>query len=181
MKPPWMSALLLMALAALTACRSTSPMSTPAPRVDLPRYMGDWYVIGSIPSPLEKDAFNPVENYALEDDGTIRTTFTFRKGGFDGKRKTLHARGFVRERGSNAIWGMQFLWPIKADYRIAWLAPDYTQVVVAREKRDYLWIMARTPTLPDEDYAQLTAFAGSLGYDPAKILKVPQQDAASRH
>lgn len=159
----------------LVACQSAPPMETPAPQVDLKRYMGDWHVIGVIPTRLEKDAYNAVETYRLDDDGSIETTFRFRKGGFDGKAKELHARGFVKDRVTNSIWGIQFIWPIKADYRIAWIADDYSQVVVAREKRDYLWIMARTPQIPDADYRERVAFAVGLGYDAAKIVKVPQK------
>jgi apolipoprotein D and lipocalin family protein len=155
-------------------------MPTPAPRIDIPRFMGDWYVIASIPTRLEKDAFDAIENYRLDDDGTIDTTFTFRKGAFDGKPRKLNARGFVKDDPSKSVWGMQFVWPIKADYRIAWIAPDYSQVVVARAKRDYVWIMARTPGIPAEDLAKLKSFAGSLGYDPAKILDVPQKPIGER-
>ncbi len=155
-------------------------MTLPTPQVDIPRYMGDWYVIGGIPSPLEKDAFNAIENYALDADGTIKTTFTYRKGGFDGKEKKIEARGFVKDDPSHAVWGMQFVWPIKADYRIAWISPDYDQVVVAREKRDYLWIMARSPAIPDADYARLSEFAVSLGYEASQIKRSPQEHEAAR-
>jgi len=174
--------LLMLVAAALTACRSTSPVTspTPTPQVDIPRYMGDWYVIGGIPTPLEKDAFNAIENYALEENGTIKTTFTYRKGAFDGKPKKIEARGFVKDDPSKSVWGMQFIWPIKSDYRIAWISPDYSQVVVAREKRDYLWIMARSPVIADADYAKLKEFAVSLGYDASQIKRSPQDGAPAR-
>ena len=84
-------------------------------------------------------------------------------------------RGFVREDGSNAVWGMQFIWPIKADYRIAYLDPGYTQTVIGREKRDYVWIMARTPQIPDSDYERILSFLAEQGYDVAQIRKVPQR------
>ena len=58
----------------------TSPNSMPVvDYVDLDRFMGDWYVIANIPTFLEKDAYNPLENYKLENDGTISTTFTLIK------------------------------------------------------------------------------------------------------
>jgi apolipoprotein D and lipocalin family protein len=156
-------------------------MPTPAPRIDIPRYMGDWFVIASIPTRLEKNAFDAIESYRLDDDGTIETTFTYRKGAFDGKPKKVTARGFVKDDDpSKSVWGMQFLWPIKADYRIAWISEDYSQVVVAREKRDYLWIMARTPTIPDADLARMKSFAASIGYDPARIEDVPQKPEGER-
>ena len=53
----------------------------------------------------------------------------------------------MREGTGNAVWGMRFVWPVKADYRIAWLDRDYTLTVVGREARDYVWIMARRPQI----------------------------------
>ena len=103
------------------------------------------------------------------------TTFTFREGGFEGKRMHYAPRGYVLDRASNAVWGMQFLWPVKADFRIAWLALDYSQVVVGREKRDYAWIMARRPQIPEADYQRMLGFLREQGYDTARLRKVPQR------
>ncbi|NND00565.1 MAG: lipocalin family protein, partial [Gammaproteobacteria bacterium] len=136
--------------------------------------MGDWYVIANIPTPLEKQAYNAIESYELESDGTIATTFTFRKGGFDGPLKTYHPRGFVRDQ-SNAVWGMQFIWPFKADYRIIYLDEDYSLTVIGRNKRDYLWVMAREPNIPGDRLNGLLEFAESRGYDISKVNRVPQQ------
>jgi apolipoprotein D and lipocalin family protein len=87
----------------------------------------------------------------------------------------MHPRGFVVDRATNSVWGMQFVWPIKADYRIAYLSGDYDQTVVAREARDYVWIMARSPSIGDADYRRLTDFVAAMGYDTAKLRKVPQR------
>ena len=142
--------------------------------VDLERFMGPLYVIANIPTFLEKDAYNAVETYSLNDDGTIATRFTFRKGGFDGDEKEYNPKGFVLDTESNALWGMRFVWPIKADYRIVYLDNDYTQTVIGRQERDFVWIMARTPTISDQDYDRLIEFVESLGYDISKIQRVPQ-------
>jgi apolipoprotein D and lipocalin family protein len=161
---------------ALAGCSSVSrpPVPTVA-HVDLERFMGDWYVIACIPTYIERDAWNAVESYRLEADGTIATTFTFRQGGFDGPGKRYTPRGFVVDRGSNAVWGMQFVWPIKADYRIAYLSADYGETIIAREERDYVWIMARSPSLSDDGYARLVERVAAMGYDTAKLRKVPQR------
>lgn len=162
--------------ALLGGCASNGlpPVAT-VPQVDLPRFMGDWYVIACIPTAIETQAYNAIESYRLDEDGSIDTTFTFYKGGFDGPKKEYNPRGFVIENSGNALWGMQFIWPIKADFRIAWLASDYSSTVIARNARDYVWIMARTPTISDEHYKELTTFVESLGYDLMKLRKVPQQ------
>jgi apolipoprotein D and lipocalin family protein len=169
-----MRTLLALAAAALAGCAAPAPMPT-VERVDLGRFMGDWYVIASIPTFLERGAHNAVESYRLDEDGTIATTFTFRAGSFDGAARRYNPRGFVLDPASNALWGMQFVWPVKSDYRIVYLAPDYSQTVIAREKRDYVWIMARTPAIAEADYQRLLAFVASLGYDPARVQKVPQR------
>lgn len=143
--------------------------------VDLERFMGAWYVIANIPTFLEKEAYNAVETYSLNDDGTIDTDFTFRKGGFDGKLKEYDPKGFVLDKESNARWGMRFVWPIKADYRIVYLNDDYTQTIIGRQARDYVWIMARTPEISDSDYDKLVTLVESLGYDISKLNRVPQR------
>jgi len=152
---------------------SLAPLKT-VQKVDLPRFMGDWYVIATIPTFIEKGAHNAVESYRIDEDGTIATTFTFRQGSFDGPVKTYTPRGFVRDTTSNAVWGMQFIWPFKAEYLIIYLNAEHTQTIIGRNKRDYVWIMARTPEIPDEDYTRLIADLAAWGYDISKIEKVPQ-------
>lgn len=144
-------------------------------QVDLERFMGDWYVIANIPTFLEKGAHNAVESYKLNDDGSISTTFVYRKNGFDGKEKRYNPKAFVTDKSSNAVWGMRFVWPVKADYRIVYLADDYSQTIIGRNKRDYVWLMARTPTIDDADYARLSKMIDEMGYDISKLRRVPQQ------
>lgn len=144
--------------------------------VDLPRFMGDWYIIASIPTFIEKEAYAGIESYALQPDGTVATTFKFRKGGFDGPEKRYTPTGFIIDTTTNATWGMRFIWPIKAEYLILDLAPDYSTTIIGRNKRDYLWIMARTPVLPEDQYAALVRKAAAFGYDTSLIRKVPQRE-----
>ena len=169
--------LLATAAAALVlgGCASKGPEMDTVSYVDLERFMGDWYVIANIPTFLEKGAHNAVESYELNKDGTIATTFVFRDGGFDGDEKQYNPKGFVLDKDTNARWGMRFVWPIKADYRIVYLDEEYAQTVIARQKRDFVWIMARTPTIPEEDYEKLIEFVASIGYDTDKIERVPQR------
>ena len=160
----------------LASCQTAPDQPLPAvAHVDLPRFMGDWYVIANIPTFIETGAHNAVESYKIDADGTIAVTFTFRDGAFDGKPKQYTPRGFVRDTQSNAIWGMQFIWPIKTDYRITYLAPDYSQTIISRKQRDYVWIMARTPSIPDSDYQRLANLVRDQGYDITRLQKVPQQ------
>jgi len=158
----------------LVGCAAKEPEMKTVDHVDVERFMGSWYVIANIPTFLEKKAFNAVETYRLNDDGTVATNFTFRKGSFDGKEKEYNPKAFIREDASNALWGMRFVWPIKADYRIVYLDESYSTTVVGRQKRDFVWIMSRTPAISDAKYDQLVSFVESIGYDTSKLKRVPQ-------
>ncbi len=166
---------LAVTLGALLGVCASDPPRPGGEQVDLDRFMGDWYVIASIPTPLEKDIYNAVETYERTGPTTIQTTFAFRKGSFDGERKEMNPVGYVRDDGSNALWGMQFIWPIKADYRIVYLDPDYSKTIIGRQKRDFVWIMTRKPVIPESEYEELVSVVESLGYDVAKLRKVPQR------
>lgn len=160
----------------LTGCHSAvlPPLKT-VEKVELPRFMGNWYVIAHIPTFAERSAFNAVESYAINSDGSIATTFTFRKGGFDGKVRRMTPTGFIIDRQSNAHWGMQFIWPFRADYRITYLTEDYGITVIARQKRDYVWVMARTPQIEEAQRLTVEAHLKDLGYDLTELRYVPQR------
>lgn len=170
------SFLLVISAAVLFAgCASKGPDMKTVDYVDIEKFMGRWYVIANIPTFLEKGAHNAVEAYSLNDDGTISTTFTFRDGGFDGKPKEYNPKGFIRDRDSNARWGMRFIWPIKSDYRIVYLDDDYSTTIIGRQARDFVWLMARTPEIPEAEYRNLVEFIGELGYDESQVQRVPQR------
>ncbi|MGL6224270.1 MAG: lipocalin family protein [Steroidobacteraceae bacterium] len=175
------TACLLPAVAWLAGC-SSAPTIPVAQDVDIDRFMGDWYVIANIPTRFEVGAHNAIESYTRDKDGSIATTFTYRDGGFHGPEKVMRPRGFVRPGTGNAVWDMQFVWPIKAEYLVAYVDPAYSQTIIARSALDYVWIMARTPTLTDAEFAQLERRVHDLGYDLSKLQKVPQHwGAAATH
>mgnify|MGYP001828908464 CR=1 FL=1 len=147
----------------------------PVDFVDIVRFMCDWYVIAHSPTWQAVGAHTAVETDDKSDDGTIATTFTFRDGGFDGDLKKYNPTGYIEDSKTNALWGMQFIWPIKADYRIVYLDDDYTKTVIGREARDYVWLMARNPELTDEEYEEIVEYIESIGYDISKLKRVPQQ------
>lgn len=91
------------------------------------------------------------------------------------KKKVYKPRGFITNTETNAEWGMQFLWPIKADYRIVYLDEDYQYTVIGRNNLDYVWIMARQPKISEKMMKELTQFVTSLGYDSSLLELAPHQ------
>lgn len=171
-----LSSLAGLAALALAACQTAprTPIQTEE-YVDLDRFMGDWYVIAHIPTSFEDDAYNAVESYERVAEHRIQTVFTFRAGGFDGERERMEPTGFVEDTTSNAVWGMRFIWPFKSDYRIVHVNDDYTYTIIGRQKRDYVWIMARQPSMPRAEYDRLVARVAGQGYDVDDLRRVPQR------
>ena len=173
--------LALMLGAGLAGCATNGPPSLEAldRPIELERFMGDWYVIGFIPIELpffsEADAHNGVESYRLADDGTIETTYTFREGAFDGPERRFTPKGWVHDERTNAEWRMQFVWPFKAAYLIAYLDADYRETIIGVPDRGNVWILSRTPDVSDADYGRLVDEAARLGYEPVEIHRVPQR------
>ncbi|BDU21663.1 lipocalin family protein [Dyella sp. GSA-30] len=157
------------------------PPIKPVEHVDLPRFMGDWYVIATIPTRFEKNAYNAVETYKAQPDGNIYTAFRFNNGSYEGPVKAIHSTAFVKAGSGNAVWGVQVFWPVKAQYIVAYLKEDYSQTIVARDARDYTWVMARTPTISQADYDALMVRVVQLGYSLQDVRKVPQQRPDAQH
>ena len=136
---------------------------TTVEKLEIERFMGDWYVLADIATPFDKDAYAPTEHYVLKPDGMVETTYRYQKGNASGdfKSRTMTARPNPE---LPSIWGMRLIWPFEADYRIAHIHPDYLTTIVARNKRDFVWLMARTPTIDQSAFDELLEKAQSLGY-----------------
>jgi apolipoprotein D and lipocalin family protein len=73
---------------------------------------------------------------------------------------------------------MRFLWPFQAEFLVTYVDGDYTQTIVGRNKRDYVWIMSRRPEIPAGEYDRLVRELASQGYDVAKLRRVPHRPPA---
>lgn len=171
----------VLSLALLNACANhrVPPLDAMDRKVDLERFMGDWYVIGFIPIDLpffsEEGAHNGVESYRLTDEGIIETTYTFRDGGFDLPERRFTPKGWVHDHETNAEWRMQFLWPFRSAYLIVYLDQEYQKTIIGVPDRSNVWIMSRDPQMGDAEYRRMLSHAAGLGYDVAKVKRVPQR------
>jgi len=159
----------------IQACSQTNhkPVDM-AKNVDIKRFMGDWYVIANIPTFIEVGAHNAIESYELNDDGSVATTFKFNQDAFDGELKVYEPTGFI-SKDNSSLWAMQFIWPFKAEYIIAYVSDDYQHTIIARSARDYVWIMSRTPVLSEITYQSLVKRCIDMGYLKSDIQRVPHK------
>src|ERR1700742_1421730 len=170
MMPPIRHLLALFLFTLTVGCASVKTPLKPVDHVDLPRYMGDWYVIANIPYFAEKGCFDSIESYALRPDGDIDNWFQCRKDSFEAplKRKAS-ALAVEDDKGTNAHWHVRFFKVISVKYLILDLDPDYQWAVVGHPSRNYGWVLARSKTLPDATYQSILSRLGEQGYDTAKF------------
>lgn len=153
----------------------------PVAKVDLDRYVGKWYEIARFPNRFQDQCSgNVTAQYAKRSDGEIDVINRCRKN--DGGMDEAIGRGRIADAITNArlkvrfapdwLGWIPFLW---ADYWIIELADDYTYAAVGEPSREYLWILSRTPTMPDSTYAAVVDRLTEQGFDTAKLVKTRQQ------
>lgn len=172
-----MKTILALTVLALAGC-STVPKHPPlrtVDHVDLNRFMGDWYVIGTIPWFVEKNNVGTMDIYKLRPDGKIDIRYAFHKKSLDAPQQKMKATANVVNTKTNAEWAVQFLWPFKAPFLVIDLTPDYKATTIGYPDRSLIWIMCREPVMSENDYAAALEKARSQGYDISRIVKVPQK------
>lgn len=168
---------LLASILALAAC-STAPKLPPlqtVKSVDLPRFMGAWYVIGTIPWVVEKNNVGTMDIYELRNDGKISIRYVFHKKSLEAPRREMRAVARVVDKKSNAEWAVRFIWPFEAPYLVIGLSGDYGRCVIGHPSRDLVWIMSRKPTMSESEFNETVRDLAKNGYDPKRIVRVPQK------
>ena len=150
--------------AALTGCGSTSDI--PAVRNFEPeRYMGTWYEIARLPQYFERDLDEVKAQYTLNDDGTVKVV---NSGVKNGEPKSITGKAKLKNPDAKPQTGelrVSFFWPFYSDYRVIELAPDYSYALVTAGSRDYLWVLARKPTMDKALLDGILNRAKALGFE----------------
>ncbi len=149
-------------------------------KVDLQRYMGDWYVIANIPNRIEKNCHDSIETYAMRPDGQIDNLFYCRDSSFNAPlEQRVNTVAMVDNKDTNAEWRVRFFRYVWVKYLIVDLDPEYQWSVIGHPSREYGWVLSRTKSLPPETYAQILDRLRGQGYDTSLFVKVPQRAPAT--
>ncbi len=172
----------LVAACVVGACANTTAQvdgETRAPfrlaTVDLPRYMGRWYIIANIPYWGERDFVATRAEWKLRDDGTIDDSFFGRKGSFTAQETTHEFTDTVVPGSGNAHWKVRLFFPVSVSQYTLYVDPEYRYTVLGYGDRSLGWIFARERTIPDATYRELLGKLAEQGYDVSKFRKVPQE------
>ena len=165
--------LLALMLSILASC-ARPPLKT-VPKLDLPRFMGDWYVFAHIPYSLEKGKVGTLDRYELRPDGRIQNSYLFRRGSLDAPLEEWKGVAWVHDKQSNAEWRVQFVWPFRVPFLVIDLDDDYQWAVIGYPSRKLAWVLSRKTSLDEKTYQGILQRMQQQGYDTTKLAKVPQR------
>lgn len=122
--------------------------------VAIERYLGTWYEIASFPQRFQRGCTATSAEYQLRDQGDIRVINRCIDQD-SGKIRQAKGRAWVTDATTNAKLRVRFFWPFSGKYWIIELDEDYQFAVVGHPKRNYLWILSRTPEMNEAQYQDI--------------------------
>lgn len=142
------------------------------PEFKLKRYLGKWYEIARFDHRFERGMTNVTAEYSLRPDGKVKV---MNSGWKNGEKKVAEGKAKQPDPIKDPSWlKVSFFLFFYSDYNILMLDEDYQYALVGSKSPEYLWILARTPSIPDEIRDAMLAEANKLGYDTSKLIWVDQ-------
>jgi apolipoprotein D and lipocalin family protein len=153
--------------------------------LDVSRYLGTWYEIAKFPNWFQKKCVsNTKAVYSAKSDGNLRALNSCKTAGGD----ISEAEGLARQIGSKdspklevrfAPEWLSFLPLVWGDYWVIDLDPQYQLAAVSDPKREYLWVLSRTPQIDPKVYADLLQRLKQQQFDIQKLEITAQKNEGS--
>ena len=164
-----MTIVLLLLMMLLAACvynagRDAIDRTTVA-NLNLQKFMGRWYEIARFDHRFERGMRSVTADYTLLPNGQVEVVNEGMRGGelhrSVGHAKTTAQPGHLR---------VSFFWKFYSDYNILEMGEQGDWVLVGSRAPHYLWILSRTPTLPDQTVDYIVALAAKRGYNVKGLI-----------
>ncbi len=157
----------------LSSCKSIPRGATAVKPFDTKKYLGKWYEIARFDYRFERNLKNTTAEYSLNQNGSIKVV----NKGFNIKsNKLVEAIGKAKFAGDNneARLKVSFFGPFYAGYNVIAIDPDYKYALIAGKDLNYLWILSREKTMPENIKKAYLQKASSLGYNLTDLVWVEQ-------
>ncbi len=154
-------------------CKSTAKTYKTRMNFDAEKYLGEWYEIARFDFKFEKNMSHVKANYSMNPNGTIRVE----NSGFDYIENKMKTKiGKAKFKGANDVGELKvsFFGPFYSGYNIIALDPEYKYSLVAGDSHDLLWILSRTPTIPDDVMQNYLDIARNAGFDVDNLVWTKQ-------
>lgn len=165
-----MKYLIVTLLSLITGCTSVPAGIQPVGNFEVNRYLGKWYEIARLDHRFERGLDQITAEYSLNTDGGLRVVNSGRNIE-TGKREYADGKAYFINQPTTGSLKVSFFGPFYGGYHIFVLDKiNYNYAMIAGNSKDYLWILARQPTLDKNDLAKLVDQAKTLGFATEKLI-----------
>ena len=157
-----------------TSCASIPKKANSIKSFDYNRYLGKWYEIARFDFVFERNLNNTTAEYSLNKDGSIRVE----NSGYNYiKHKWEKAVGKAKFRGLSSVAELEvsFFGPFYSAYNVIMIDEEYKYALVAGKNFNYLWILSRYTTIPEDIKNNFLNEANRIGYDTNNLIWVEQK------
>jgi len=138
---------------------------------DKSRYLGKWYEIARLDFRFERDLNNTTAEYSLNENGSIKVVnrgFNYKTNEWKeavGKAKFVHG-------DNTAMLKVSFFGPFYSGYNVIAIDNDYKYALIAGKNLEYLWILGRETSIPDDIKGKYLKIASEAGYNTSGLIWV---------
>ena len=157
------------------------PELTQVDSVDSGRYAGTWYQVAAVPQVFNLQCIDrTTAEYAVIDDSTLSVRNSC--GDVFGGTSVVEGSARITDAATNAslrvaIDGIPGQNPDgPTNYRVTYLADDYSLAIVGDPARRSGFVLSRTPALADDEWALVADVIEDRGYQPCTFVTSPQPD-----
>jgi apolipoprotein D and lipocalin family protein len=161
-------------LVLLKSCKTIPKNAVAVKPFDVEKYLGKWYEIARFDYRFEKNLNNTTANYSLNGDGSIKVVnrgYNYKKG----KWEEASGKAKFASSPDEAKLKVSFFGPFYSGYNVIGLDANYQYALVAGKNLDYLWILSREKTIPENIKKSFLEKATEVGYPVEKLVWVKQE------
>lgn len=166
------AALCLIGMLFLTGCVGMPKSVQPVQSFELNRYLGQWYEVARLDHSFERGLNQVSAHYSLKEDGGVRVL----NRGFsteDQKWQEAEGKAYFVNKADEGYLKVSFFGPFYGAYVVFELDQiDYQYAFVSGPNLDYLWLLARTPTVAPEVLEKFVEAANARGFKTQNLIYV---------
>lgn len=156
----------------LAACLGMPESVTPVKNFELDRYLGKWYEIARLDHSFERGLNNITAEYTLRDDGGVVVV----NRGYsveEAQWKSADGKAYFVDGQDEAYLKVSFFGPFYGSYVVFELEQDnYDYAFISGPDTSYLWLLSRTPDVPQSVIDRFIAMSQARGFDTSELIFV---------
>lgn len=155
------------------SCTTLPDGAKPIENFEKSKYLGTWYEIGRIDQSFEKNLTNVTATYSLNTDSSIKVS----NSGFDTVSRewnNIVGKAKFAQNENIGQLSVSFFGPFYGGYNILSIDSNYHYALVVGNSTKYLWLLSRTPQMPESIQLKYQGIAQGIGCDIHQIVWVQQ-------